>query len=163
MKDIEHASINGVEIHNLAEQDDDENLLYSGELWMDGKKIGSFREGENDVMLLDVSPEYRDRLNEKIESYLRVLSESDEDGSEEEKEDLSNEIFLEDLIELELYLQAYREGVAEGYNCLLVNYTKEGVDVFSVESADDVEDVVRENNLTDFQTFYEPEHFIINC
>lgn len=162
MKDIEHASINGVEIHNLAEQDDDENLLYSGELWMDGKKIGSFREGENDEMLLDISPEYSDRLNEKISPYLSALNDADEEAGEE-KEELSNEIFLEDLIELELYLQAYREGVAEGYNCLLVNYTKEGVDVFSVESVDDVEDVVRDNKLTDFQTFYEPEHFVISC
>ena len=41
MKDIEHASINGVEIHNLAEQDSDENLLYSGELWLEGKQSRS--------------------------------------------------------------------------------------------------------------------------
>ncbi|MGI6076223.1 MAG: hypothetical protein ACOYD9_07650 [Pyramidobacter sp.] len=162
MKDIVHASINGIEIHNLVEQDSSENLLYSGELWMDGAQIGSFREGENDEMQLDVGPEYSEKLNEKISSYLRALSDEDAESGEAE-EDLSDEIFLEDLIELELYLQAYREGIEEGYNCLLVNYTKDGVDVFSVENPDDVEDIARENNLTDFQTFYEPEHFIINC
>ena len=77
--------------------------------------------------------------------------------------ELSSEIFFEDLIELELYLQAFKDGVTEGYGCLLVNYTDEGVDVFSVENEDEVENIARENNLTDFQTFYEPEHFIINC
>ncbi len=162
MKDIEHASINGIEIHNLAEQDDDENLLYSGELWLDGKQIGSFREDGGDEMRLDIRPEFEKVLNDKIASYLQVLSDEDEDEGGENGE-LSSEIFFEDLIELELYLQAYRDGVKEGYNCLLVNYTQEGVDVFSVESADDVEDIARDNNLTDFQTFYEPEHFIINC
>lgn len=162
MKDIEHASINGIEIHNLAEQDDDENLLYSGELWLEGKQIGSFREDSGDEMRLDIRPEFEKVLNDKIASYLQVLSDESEDEGGENDE-LSSEIFFEDLIELELYLQAYRDGVKEGYNCLLVNYTQEGVDVFSVESADDVEDIARDNNLTDFQTFYEPEHFIINC
>lgn len=160
MKDIVHASINGIEIHNLAEQDSSEKLLYSGELWMDGVPVGSFREGENDEMQLDVMAEYGEKVKEKISSYLQALSDGDDDQSEE---GLSDEIFLEDLIELELYLQAYRQGIEEGYNCLLVNYTNDGVDVFSVESPDDVEDIARDNNLTDFQTFYEPEHFIINC
>lgn len=159
MKDIEHASINGVEIHNLAEQDNDESLLYSGELWVEGKPAGSFRELNEDEMQLDIAPEFEQTMNERIASYLQALTE-DGEGAESE---LSSEIFFEDLIELELYLQAFKDGVKEGYGCLLVNYTDEGVDVFSVESEDEVENIARENNLTDFQTFYEPEHFIIDC
>lgn len=161
MKDIEHASINGVEIHNLAEQDSDENLLYSGELWLEGKSVGNFKELNEDEMQLDIVPEFEHTMNDRIASYLQALSE-DEDETESESK-LSSEIFFEDLIELELYLQAFKDGVKEGYGCLLVNYTDEGVDVFSVESEDSVENIVRENNLTDFQTFYEPEHFVIHC
>ena len=37
------------------------------------------------------------------------------------------------------------------------------MDVFSVESEDEVENIARENNLTNFQTFYELDHFVINC
>ena len=51
----------------------------------------------------------------------------------------------------------------EGYGCLLVNYTNEGVDVFSVESEDEIEKIVHENNFEDFQVFSEPDHFIVNC
>ncbi len=162
MKDIEHASINGVEIHNLAEQDNDETILYTGELWLDGKQIGSFCENGEEIQL-DIKPEFEKILDEKITSYLQILSDEESEENEDEIDELTSDIFFEDLIELELYLQAYRDGVKEGYNCLLVNYTEEGVDLFSVESADDVEDIARDNNLTDFQTFYEPEHFIINC
>lgn len=71
MKDIVHASINGIEIHNLAEQDSSEKLLYSGELWMDGVRVGSFREGENDEMQLDVMAEYGEKVKEKISSTFR--------------------------------------------------------------------------------------------
>ncbi|MDY4032968.1 MAG: hypothetical protein SOY64_07950 [Pyramidobacter sp.] len=164
MKDIEHASINGVEIHNLAEQDNDESLLYSGELWLEGKPAGSFRELNEDEMQLDIAPEFEQTMNERIASYLQALTEDEEgEGGAPDEGELSSEIFFEDLIELELYLQAFKDGVKEGYGCLLVNYTDEGVDVFSVESEDEVENIARENNLTDFQTFYEPEHFIINC
>ena len=161
MKDIEHASINGVEIHNLAEQDSDENLLYSGELWLEGKPVGSFRELNEDEMQLDIAPEFEQTMNERIASYLQALTEDEEgEGGAVNEGELSSEIFFEDLIELELYLQAFKDGVTEGYGCLLVNYTDEGVDVFSVENEDEVENIARENNLTDFQTFYEPEHFI---
>ena len=164
MKDIEHASINGVEIHNLAEQDSDENLLYSGELWLEGKPVGSFRELNEDEMQLDIAPEFEQTMNERIASYLQALTEDEEgEGGAVNEGELSSEIFFEDLIELELYLHAFKDGVTEGYGCLLVNYTDEGVDVFSVENEDEVENIARENNLTDFQTFYEPEHFIINC
>ena len=163
MKDLEHASINGVEIRNLAEQDNDETLLYSGEIWMDGKKIGSLTETESG-MDIEVEPEAEDTLSERVASYLKAVTE--DDGEEEDEDDdfeMNQDVFFEDLIELELYLPAFKEGVKEGYGCLLVNYTNEGVDVFSVESEDEVENIARENNLTNFQTFYELDHFVINC
>ena len=163
MKDLEHASINGVEIHNLAEQDNDETLLYSGDIWMDGRQIGRFTETESG-MEFDVEPDAEDELNKRVDSYLAAVTEDDEEESGEDEDfAMTSDVFFEDLIELELYLQAFKDGVKEGYGCLLVNYTDEGVDVFSVESEDEVENIARENNLTDFQTFYEPEHFIINC
>ena len=65
MKDLEHASINGVEIRNLAEQDNDETLLYSGEIWLDGVKIGSLTETESG-MEINVAPESEDALNERV-------------------------------------------------------------------------------------------------
>ena len=115
-------------------------------------------------MQLDIAPEFEQTMNERIASYLQALTEDEEgEGGAVNEGELSSEIFFEDLIELELYLQAFKDGVTEGYGCLLVNYTDEGVDVFSVENEDEVENIARENNLTDFQTFYEPEHFIINC
>ena len=119
MKDIEHASINGVEIHNLAEQDSDENLLYSGELWLEGKPVGSFRELNEDEMQLDIAPEFEQTMNERIASYLQALTEDEEgEGGAVNEGELSSEIFFEDLIELELYLQAFKDGVTEGYGCL---------------------------------------------
>lgn len=159
MKDIEHASINGVEIHGLVEQDDDENLLYSGELWINGTKVGTFSEDDEKGLQLDIEAGYDALLKGKVDAYLEAIEDEDE-----EEDELPPEVFFEDLIELEVYLQAWHDGVKEGYNCLLVNYTEGGgVDVFSVENEDDVEDIARENNLTDFQTFYEPDHFIIKC
>ena len=157
MKDLEHASINGVEIHNLAELDDDENLLYSGQLWSGDSQIGSFHEDMDAGIILEVLPEFEEMLNEKINSYLSVIADEDSD------EELPPETFVEDLIELEVYLQKFKEGVAEGYGCLLVNYGEEGVDVYSIESEDDVEEIARDNGLTEFQTFYEFDHFIIDC
>ena len=163
MKDLEHASINGVEIHNLAEQDNDETLLYSGDIWMDGRQIGRFTETESG-MEFDVEPDAEDELNQRVDSYLAAVTEDDEEESGEDEDfAMTSDVFFEDLIELELYLPAFKEGVKEGYGCLLVNYTKEGVDVFSVESEDEVENIARENNLTNFQTFYELDHFVINC
>lgn len=163
MKDLEHASINGVEIHNLTEQDNEETLLYSGDIWMDGRKIGSFTESETG-MEIEVAPEEADELDKRVSSYLAAVTEDDEEeGAEDEEFTMTEDVFYEDLIELELYLPAFKEGVKEGYNCLLVNYTKSGVDVFSVESEDDVENIARENNLTNFQTFSELDHFVINC
>lgn len=157
MKDIKHASINGVEIRNLAELDDDENLLYSGELWLGGNKVGTFHEDLQEGIKMDINPEFEEEFGEKIDSYLNALTE----GTDEE---LPPETFAEDLIELEIYLQKFKEGLAEGYGCLLVNYREDGgVDVYSVESEDDVEEIARDNNLTDFQTFYEFDHFIIDC
>lgn len=163
MKDLEHASINGVEIHNLTEQDNEETLLYSGDIWMDGRKIGCFTESETG-MEIEVAPEEADELDKRVSSYLAAVTEDDEEeGAEDEEFTMTEDVFYEDLIELELYLPAFKEGVKEGYNCLLVNYTKSGVDVFSVESEDDVENIARENNLTNFQTFSELDHFVINC
>ena len=147
MKDLEHASINGVEIHNLAEQDNDETLLYSGDIWMDGRQIGRFTETESG-MEFDVEPDAEDELNKRVDSYLAAVTEDDEEESGEDEDfAMTSDVFFEDLIELELYLPAF----------------KEGVDVFSVESEDEVENIARENNLTNFQTFYELDHFVINC
>ena len=162
MKDLEHASINGVEIRNLAEQDNDETLLYSGEIWLDGVKIGSLTETESG-MEISVAPESEDALNERVASYLNAVAADNEEEDEDDDFEMNQDMFFEDLIELELYLPAFKEGVKEGYGCLLVNYTDEGVDVFSVESEDEVENIARENNLTNFQTFYELDHFVINC
>ena len=162
MKDLEHASINGVEIRNLAEQDNDETLLYSGEIWLDGVKIGSLTETESG-MEINVVPESEDALNERVASYLNAVAADNEEEDEDDDFEMNQDVFFEDLIELELYLPAFKEGVKEGYGCLLVNYTDEGVDVFSVESEDEVENIARENNLTNFQTFYELDHFVINC
>ena len=162
MKDLEHASINGVEIRNLAEQDNDETLLYSGEIWLDGVKIGSLTETESG-MEINVAPESEDALNERVASYLNAVAEDNEEEDEDDDFEMNQDVFFEDLIELELYLPAFKDGVKEGYGCLLVNYTDEGVDVFSVESEDEVENIARENNLTNFQTFYELDHFVINC
>ena len=162
MKDLEHASINGVEIRNLAEQDNDETLLYSGEIWLDGVKIGSLTETESG-MEISVAPESEDALNERVASYLNAVAADNDEEDEDDDFEMNQDVFFEDLIELELYLPAFKEGVKEGYGCLLVNYTDEGVDVFSVESEDEVENIARENNLTNFQTFYELDHFVINC
>jgi len=162
MKDLEHASINGVEIRNLAEQDNDETLLYSGEIWLDDVKIGSLTETESG-MEINVAPESEDALNERVASYLNAVAADNEEEDEDDDFEMNQDVFFEDLIELELYLPAFKEGVKEGYGCLLVNYTDEGVDVFSVESEDEVENIARENNLTNFQTFYELDHFVINC
>ena len=162
MKDLEHASINGVEIRNLAEQDNDETLLYSGEIWLDGVKIGSLTETESG-MEINVAPESEDALNERVASYLNAVAADNEEEDEDDDFEMNQDVFFEDLIELELYLPAFKEGVKEGYGCLLVNYTDEGVDVFSVESEDEVENIARENNLTNFQTFYDLDHFVINC
>ena len=162
MKDLEHASINGVEIRNLAEQDNDETLLYSGEIWLDSVKIGSLTETESG-MEINVAPESEDALNERVASYLNAVAADNEEEDEDDDFEMNQDVFFEDLIELELYLPAFKEGVKEGYGCLLVNYTDEGVDVFSVESEDEVENIARENNLTNFQTFYELDHFVINC
>ena len=162
MKDLEHASINGVEIRNLAEQDNDETLLYSGESWLDGVKIGSLTETESG-MEISVAPESEDALNERVASYLNAVAADNEEEDEDDDFEMNQDVFFEDLIELELYLPAFKEGVKEGYGCLLVNYTDEGMDVFSVESEDEVENIARENNLTNFQTFYELDHFVINC
>ena len=162
MKDLEHASINGVEIRNLAEQDNDETLLYSGEIWLDGVKIGSLTETESG-MEINVAPESEDALNERVASYLNAVAADNEEEDEDDDFEMNQDVFFEDLIELELYLPAFKEGVKEGYGCLLVNYTDEGVDVFSVENEDEVENIARENNLTNFQTFYELDHFVINC
>ena len=156
MKELEHASINGVEIRNLAEMDDEENLLYSGQLCVGGKQIGSFREDAEDGIHYRISDEFADDFDERVRSYLAALTDEDD-------EELPPEVFVEDLIELEVYLGKFKEGLAEGYGCLLVNYGEDGVDVYSVESEDDVEDIARDNGLTDFQTFYEFDHFIINC
>ena len=162
MKDLEHASINGVEIRNLAEQDNDETLLYSGEIWLDGVKIGSLTETESG-MEINVAPESEDALNERVASYLNAVAADNEEEDEDDDFEMNQDVFFEDLIELELYLPAFKDGVKEGYGCLLVNYTDEGVDVVSVESEDEVENIARENNLTNFQTFYELDHFVINC
>ncbi len=163
MKDLEHASINGVEIHNLTERDDDETLLYSGDIWMDGRRVGRFTETESGMELDAAGPD-ADELNARVRSYLRaVTADEDEDDEDDGGFEMTEDVFFEDLIELELYLPAYKEGVKEGYGCLLVNYTKDGVDVYSVESEDDVENITRENNLTNFQTFSDLEHFVVNC
>ena len=162
MKDLEHASINGVEIRNLAEQDNDETLLYSGEIWLDGVKIGSLTETESG-MEINVAPESEDALNERVASYLNAVAADNEEEDEDDDFEMNQDVFFEDLIELELYLPAFKEGVKEGYGCLLVNYTDEGVDVFSVENEDEVENIAREHTLTNLQPFYELDHFVINC
>ncbi|MDY3868582.1 MAG: hypothetical protein SOZ52_04370 [Pyramidobacter sp.] len=156
MKNIEYASINGVEVRNLAEQDCEDDILYTGELWMDGEKIGAFEEVFESETKLVIQPEYLVKLEERIRDYLEGVQ-------DDEEEDLPREVFFMDLIELERYFQMFKEGVEEGYGCLLVNYTDESIDVFSVESEEEIENIVRENNFEDFQVFSKPEHFVISC
>lgn len=159
MKDIEHASINGIEVHNLLEPEEGD-ILYAGDLFMDGREIGKFTEDTEGAQSIEISSdEDASEFNERVNTYITALS----DTGHEEDAEIEPSFFLEDLIELEMYLGAFKEGVAEGYGCLLVNYKEEGVDVYSVESEESVEDIARENNLADFQTFYAPEHFIIKC
>ena len=68
MKNIEYASINGVEVRNLAEQDCEDDILYTGELWMDGEKIGAFEEVFESETKLVIQPEYLVKLEERIQS-----------------------------------------------------------------------------------------------
>ncbi len=157
MKEIDHASINGVEIHNLRELDCDEDILYGGDVYLDGHPIGNFEEVLDGDMVFHIQPEAQEQLQTRVEDYLEEVSDEDD------QEELPNDLFFLDLIELERYFAMFKEGLEEGYGCLLVNYTDEGVDIFSVESEEEIEDIVRENNFEDFQVFSEADHFVISC
>lgn len=155
MKDVQYASINGVELHDLRELDCNDDILFAGDIWLDDKKVGSFSEVLDEDMKFDVEADYVPVLQARVNDYLEAVA--------EEGEELPRDIFFMDLIEMERYLQMYREGLTEGYACLLVNYTEEGVDIFSVETEEEIEAIVRENNFEDFQVFSELEHFVISC
>ncbi len=155
MEKIEHASINGVEVHNLVEQDCEEDILYNGDIYLDGKQIGSFSERLDKPMELDVPATYQSVLRSRQQDYLEAVA--------DEGEKLDGEVFFLDLIELERYLQMFEQGKEEGCACLLVNYTADGVDIFNVEKEEDVEEIVKEEGFEEFQVFSEYDHFVINC
>ncbi len=157
MKDIDHASINGVELQNLRELDCDDDILYGGDIYLDGQKIGTFEEVLDGDMTLVIDAAAQEELQGRVTAYL------DEVLDQDEKEQMPRDLFFLDLIELERYFTMFKEGLEEGYGCLLVHYSDEGVDVFSIESEDEVEEIVRENDFQDFQVFSEPDHFVISC
>lgn len=157
MGEIEHASINEVEIHNLAEQDCEEDLLYTGDIFLNGMQAGHFREVLNGDIEFDIKPNFRTELQKRVRSYLHAIADEGENADE-----LSEDIFYLDLIEREQYLQLFEEGKREGYQCLLINYTEDSADPYSFSTREEAERAVEEEGFEAFQIFSAPEDFIIN-
>lgn len=156
MENIRYAQINGVELRGMEELGGEE-VLYRGTLYLDGKEIGSLEEDpEGGPISLDILPRYQEVLKSRINDYVRAMA-------LEEGEIPHRDVFFLDLIDMQIFYDMYRQGVSEGYLCLVVDASGDDVEIYSVESEDDVEELVREKGLSDFEVYSSPKDFIVNC
>ncbi|PIE54068.1 MAG: hypothetical protein CSA35_07845 [Dethiosulfovibrio peptidovorans] len=157
MDNIRYAQINGVELRDLKELDSSD-CLYKGTLYLDQKEIGTLQEDrDGGPIVLDVLPWYHDVLKSRITDYINAME------LEEGEDDPDRDVFFLDLIDMQLFYDMYREGVAEGYMCLVVDISGDDMELYSVETEDDVEALVREKEMTDFEVFASPKDFIVSC
>lgn len=157
MDSVCYAQINGVELRDMEELDGEE-VLYRAKVYLDEKEIGTMEEDlEGGSVVLDVLPRYQDVLKSRINDYIKAM---EMDGDEETPD---RDIFFMDLIDMQIFYGMYREGLSEGYFCLVVDASAEDIQIYSVETEDDVEELIREKNLTDFEVYSSPKDFIINC
>ena len=155
MDSLNYANINGVELRDHKEIECNEEVLFEGLLYLDGKEIGSLKEDpEGGPMTVDVLPRYEDVLMSRIKDYIKHLE--IEDGDRPERD-----IFFLDLIDMQMFYKMFREGLTEGFSCLLVDSTGDEIEIFSVETEEDVADLVREKGLTDFEVFSSPKDFSV--
>ncbi|NCC96197.1 MAG: hypothetical protein EOM02_05085 [Synergistales bacterium] len=157
MDSVCFAQINGVELRDMEELDGGE-VLYRGKVYLDDKEIGTMEEDpEGGSVILDVLPRYQEVLKSRVNDYIKAM----EMGGDEEVPD--RDIFFMDLIDMQIFYDMYREGLSEGYFCLVVDASGEDLQIYSVETEDDVEELIREKNLTDFEVYSSPKDFIVNC
>ncbi len=156
MDSVCYAQINGVELRNMEELGGEE-VLYKGTLFLDQKEIGTLQEDpEGGPVLLDVLPRYQEVLKSRINDYIKAMAMEDEELPD-------RDIFFLDLIDMQVFYDMYREGLSEGYFCLVVDASGDDLQVYSVETEDDVEELVREKNLTDFEVYSSPKDFVVTC
>ncbi|SMG32253.1 hypothetical protein [Dethiosulfovibrio salsuginis] len=157
MDSVCYAQINGVELRDMEELNGEE-VLYRAKIYLDEKEIGTMEEDlEGGSVVLDVLPRYQDVLKSRINDYIKAM---EMDGDEETPD---RDIFFMDLIDMQIFYGMYREGLSEGYFCLVVDASAEDIQIYSVETEDDVEELIREKNLTDFEVYTSPKDFIISC
>nr|WP_321502725.1 hypothetical protein [uncultured Dethiosulfovibrio sp.] len=157
MDSVCYAQINGVELRDMEELGGEE-VLYRAKIYLDEKEIGTMEEDlEGGSVVLDVLPRYQDVLKSRINDYIKAM---EMDGDEETPD---RDIFFMDLIDMQIFYGMYREGLSEGYFCLVVDASAEDIQIYSVETEEDVEELIREKNLTDFEVYTSPKDFIINC
>lgn len=153
MDNIVYAKINGVELRKSRELETNGEVLYEGALFLDDKEIGILKEDANGgPILVDVYPRYEDVLKSRINDYIKVLGFEDEELPE-------RDIFFLDLIDMQIFYDMFREGVTEGYLCLVVDSSNDNVEIYNVETEEHVEELVREKGLTDFEVFTSPKDF----
>lgn len=155
MTDLIYASINGIQLRDMVELDYEDEPLYSGKIYLDDKEVGSFVEAPDQPMKIDIFAAYQQVLNARINDYLVEVA---DDG-----EHLDRELFFVDLIQLQSYLELYKESVAEGYPYLIVNYGDTQIDFYSAEDEEQVEEVVNYNKLTTYQVYDSLDLFVITC
>lgn len=156
MDSLCYAQINGVELRDMEEIGGDE-VLYRGKLFLDQKDIGTLMEDiQGGPIILDVLPRYQEVLKSRINDYIKAMA---RDGGELPDRD----VFFLDLMDMQVFYDMYREGLAEGYQCLVVDSGGDDLRFYSVETEDEVEDLVRERNLTDFEVYSSPRDFVVTC
>ncbi|MCF4112770.1 MULTISPECIES: hypothetical protein [Dethiosulfovibrio] len=156
MDNIRYAQINGVEIRDMKDLPGEE-VLYSGSLYLDGREIGTIEEDpEGGPISLDVFPRYEEVLKSRINDYVRAMA-------LEEGEIPHRDVFFLDLIDMQIFYDMYREGLSEGYMCLVVDASGEDLEIYSVQSEEEVENLVREKDLSDFEVYASPTDFIVSC
>lgn len=151
---IHYASMNGVELRNLTELDFEEPL-YSADIYIDGKEAGSLREQPESEMVIDLVAAYKPVVNARISDYLAAVA--------DEGEKLPVELFFLDLIQLELYLQLFRQAQEEGNNALVACFGEDQADAFAVADEEEAMEVVRAQGVEQFQIFLDEEDFVISC
>lgn len=152
---VEHANIMGIEIRDMEAMEGMEEPLYRGDLYMDGKKIGSFEEDrDGGPTAVYVESPVSDELRSRMDLYFQSL-----DLELEDEEDY--DLFFLKLIELEELLGVYKEARKKGRAFLVADYTGDDAALYEADNEEGVKELVEAQGLEDYDVYGSLEDFVI--
>lgn len=152
---IKYSEILGVQLRELNDLNDGGEPSFSGDIYMDNEKVGSFEEdSDGGPMGLFVDDKHVDSLKSRMDRYFA------KEGFEVQ-DDEDYELFFIRLIELQKLLELFQGNQEKGIKFLVADFTDEELNVYEVENEEGLDQLILEEKLEEYDVYGSESNFVI--